>query len=171
MLRLEVSANAPPASASDAVLIAPVCSPGARPGVVPCKASSARCRPERASQARRNPKWVVTLMTYQIPVSLRRRGLAALAAMLISSVSCAPICAAQTGDTTPNQPLPNRPMAPPSPTANSQVGNGSVHQGVITPPPTGDAAINRGAPPVSQFPTPVIAPPGTPGGDQNVVPK
>ena len=110
-------------------------------------------------------------MTYQIPAGLHRRGLAALAAMLISSVSYVPIGAAQSGDTTPNttpnQPLPNQPMAPPAPSAKSQIGN----EGVITPPPTGDAAINRGAPPASKFPTPVIVPPGSPGGDQTVVPK
>jgi hypothetical protein len=111
-------------------------------------------------------------MTHQLPAGLHRRGLATLAAMIISSVGPVPIAAAQSGDTTPNhsvpnQPLPDQPVAPPSPSVNSQIGN----QGVIKPPPTGDAAINRGAPPVSKFPTPVIAPPGTPGGDQSVVPK
>ena len=48
---------------------------------------------------------------------------------------------------------------------------GGIHHGVVTPPPTGDAAINKGAPPASDFPTPVIPPAGTAGGNTKVVPK
>jgi hypothetical protein len=36
------------------------------------------------------------------------------------------------------------------------------HQGVMTPPATGDSAINKGTPSMRHFPTPVIRP-RTPG--------
>jgi hypothetical protein len=49
--------------------------------------------------------------------------------------------------------------------------SGTAQQGVIKPPPTGDAGINKDAPPPSRFPTPVIHPPGTPGGNPDVIPK
>jgi hypothetical protein len=35
---------------------------------------------------------------------------------------------------------------------------GTAHQGVLAPPSTGDAAINRGTPAGQHFPTPVIRP-------------
>jgi hypothetical protein len=44
-------------------------------------------------------------------------------------------------------------------------------KGVITPPPTNDQAINKAPPPAEIFPTPVVPPPGTPGGNPKVVPK
>ena len=45
------------------------------------------------------------------------------------------------------------------------------NKGVITPPPTGDADIYTDAPNPNPGTTPVIPPPGTPGGDQSIQPK
>jgi hypothetical protein len=45
------------------------------------------------------------------------------------------------------------------------------NKGVITPPATGDADIYTDAPNPNPGTTPVIPPPGTPGGDQSVEPK
>jgi hypothetical protein len=89
-----------------------------------------------------------------------------IAAALVLAVTRVTVGAAQVYDTTPHQS-----RTSPPPVAGSQAGDGSAHQGVISPPPTGDAAINKGAPPADKFPTPVIPPPGTPGGDPKVVPK
>jgi len=105
-------------------------------------------------------------MTYHMSVDTRRRGLAVLAAMLVPSIAHVTVALAQVDNTTPLQSR----TAPP-PAANSQAGDGSARQGVMKPPQTGDAAINKGAPPADKFPTVVIPPPGTPGGDPNVTPK
>ena len=45
------------------------------------------------------------------------------------------------------------------------------NKGVIDPPPVGDAEIHAPAPEPLPGTTPVIPPPGTPGGDPSVVPK
>ena len=45
------------------------------------------------------------------------------------------------------------------------------NKGVITPPATGDTEIYTEAPNPNPGTTPVIPPPGTPGGDQSVEPK
>jgi len=44
-------------------------------------------------------------------------------------------------------------------------------KGVIVPPPVGDEAIHVPAPDPTPGTTPVIPPPGTPGGDQSIDPK
>jgi hypothetical protein len=44
-------------------------------------------------------------------------------------------------------------------------------KGVLKPPPTGDEEIYTDAPDPNPGTTPVIPPPGTPGGDQSVNPK
>jgi hypothetical protein len=44
-------------------------------------------------------------------------------------------------------------------------------KGVIDPPPIGDAGIHVPAPDPTPGTTPVIPPPGTPGGDPTVQPK
>jgi hypothetical protein len=56
------------------------------------------------------------------------------------------------------------------PQAGAGDGTGT-HQTVIAPPSTGDAAINKGAPPEGQFPTPVIHPPKTPDSPSAATPK
>ncbi len=45
------------------------------------------------------------------------------------------------------------------------------NRGVIRPPATVDPGMNRGTPNREAFPTPVLPPPGTPGGNQRVTPK
>ena len=45
------------------------------------------------------------------------------------------------------------------------------NQGVITPPPTGDADIQTEAPNPDPGTTRVIPPPGAPGGDPTIEPK
>lgn len=45
------------------------------------------------------------------------------------------------------------------------------NQGVITPPPTGDTDIYTTVPNPNPGTTPVIPPPGTPGGSQDLQPK
>jgi hypothetical protein len=46
------------------------------------------------------------------------------------------------------------------------------HNGVITPPPTGDEGIHTDAPnPNAGHDEEVIPPPGTPGGDPDLVPR
>jgi hypothetical protein len=44
-------------------------------------------------------------------------------------------------------------------------------KGVIDPPPVGDAEIHAPAPESLPGTTPVIPPPGTPGGDPSIQPK
>ncbi len=43
--------------------------------------------------------------------------------------------------------------------------------GVVAPPPTGDDEIHKPVPVPEPNSTPVIPPPGTPGGDQRLQPK
>lgn len=88
--------------------------------------------------------------------------------------------------TTPAEVQPGRPVAPsmgnsgpqtvaPTPLppgTGADTPGGSARSGVIPPPPAaGDAAINKGAPGAGTATMPVIPPPGTPGGNQRVVPK
>ena len=57
------------------------------------------------------------------------------------------------------------------PSANPDTPGGAARNGVIAPPaPGADAEINRDAPPTSAV-TPIIPPPGSPGGNPSVVPK
>jgi hypothetical protein len=73
-------------------------------------------------------------------------------------------------ETSPPAPLPPKtgetgPMtaAPPS--------TPELNRGVIRPPTTTDPGMNRGTPNAEKFPTPVLPPPGTPGGNPRVTPK
>jgi hypothetical protein len=62
---------------------------------------------------------------------------------------------------------------PPSPTLPPQASPGERNgtgTGVMTPP-TVDPGITKVPPPSSQFPTHVIPPPGSPGGDTRLQPK
>jgi hypothetical protein len=47
----------------------------------------------------------------------------------------------------------------------------SESRGILAPPPTGDTEIQRPVPSAGAGKTPVIPPPGSPGGDPTVVPK
>ena len=57
------------------------------------------------------------------------------------------------------------------PAAGADTPGGAARNGVIAPPATGaDPGINRGAP-AGTLGTPVIPPPGSPGGNPTVIPK
>lgn len=65
------------------------------------------------------------------------------------------------------------PAAPPQGAQQPPGGSGadlSHSQGVVAPPDTRDPAVKTPNPPVSPK-TPVIPPPGTPGGRQDIEPK
>lgn len=47
----------------------------------------------------------------------------------------------------------------------------SESRGIVTPPPTGDTEIRRPVPSEGAGRTPIIPPPGSPGGNPTVVPK
>jgi hypothetical protein len=73
-----------------------------------------------------------------------------------------------------SQPLPER-IAPPE-GAQGTTGGGNLsdrlsRQGGTLQPPTVDPGIHVPVPPNSQGTMPVIPPPGTPGGNQTIVPK
>ena len=74
---------------------------------------------------------------------------------------------ASTGSTGTSQPLTPAPLPPAS---GADTPGGAARNGVITPPPTADTEINRGVPSATVG-TPVIPPPGSPGGNPTVVPK
>ena len=61
--------------------------------------------------------------------------------------------------------------APLPPGVRPDTPGGTTSNGVARPPSPVDPGINRGAPAPGLFPTPVIPPPGTPGGDPTVMPK
>jgi hypothetical protein len=62
---------------------------------------------------------------------------------------------------------PDRPSTPGNTTLSERL---SQQQGTLKPPPV-DPAIEAPVPSRGQGTMPVIPPPGTPGGDQHVVPK
>ena len=105
----------------------------------------------------------------------------AAALLLISGVSAA---AAQTPDATPDQRRAARDAPPKAPGAplrrvpesGSTMAPGSLsHElnrsgGVLPPPPTGDEGVVS-PPNQDSSRTPVIPPPGSPGGNQQIQPK
>lgn len=73
---------------------------------------------------------------------------------------------ATTGSTGTSQSVTPAPLP-----SGADTPGGAARNGVITPPaPAADSAINRGAP-SGTLSTPVIPPPGSPGGNTAVVPK
>ena len=62
--------------------------------------------------------------------------------------------------------------APLAPGAGADTPGGSARNGGIAPPSvSGDPGMNKGAPAAGTEPMPVIRPPGTSGGNDQVVPK
>lgn len=79
-----------------------------------------------------------------------------------------PATTGSTGSSGPQSAAP----APLPPGARADTPGGSSRHGVIAPPSAvGDQEINKGAPGAGALGTPVIPPPGTPGGNPKVVPK
>ena len=98
-----------------------------------------------------------------------------MSATLAMLLSLPPYAARAVSATTPQPAASDKdtPQATPhqdQPQAGAGDGTGT-HQTVIAPPSTGDAAINKGAPSQSQFPTPVIHPPKTPDSPTTAAPK
>ncbi len=92
----------------------------------------------------------------------RTGGLGACAAMIILASALTSNAGAQ------NLTPPGAPPGGVAPPATSPASNGD--DGVVRPPANvGDSAINQRVPTVGTMP--VIAPPGTPGGNQEVQPK
>lgn len=80
----------------------------------------------------------------------------------------APVVTGSTGASGPQSATP----APLPPGTRADTPGGSARDGVIAPPAVaGDSDIIKGAPGARALGTPVIPPPGTPGGDPKVVPK
>jgi len=91
-------------------------------------------------------------------------------AMLVSplpSYTARPAHAADTLVASPDGTTLQPPAEPRQPLSDST----DAHQSVIAPPPTGDAAINKGAPPTKHFPTPVIQPPKSSNAPSTSPPK
>ncbi len=61
-----------------------------------------------------------------------------------------------------------QPPTMPGATTSQKLDNGN---GVIAPPSQVDPGIRKAAPPRANFPTPIVPPPGTPGGNPNVISK
>lgn len=79
-----------------------------------------------------------------------------------------PATTGSTGSSGPQAVAPS----PLPPGARADTPGGSSRDGVISPPSVGgDHDINRGAPGAGALGTPVIPPPGSPGGNPKVVPK
>jgi hypothetical protein len=104
-----------------------------------------------------------------------------LLATVLALAATAPVCA-QTTPPVANPPMADQPTdgtpaqggrsgSMPEPgTAPGGGGGERGSRGVIAPPADIDPGIHRAPPPV-EFPSRVIPPPGSPGGDTNVKPK
>lgn len=90
---------------------------------------------------------------------------------LLAALGLAAIGAAHGQTTTaPPPPLPPK-DAPTGPTVPPPAGTGAMEKGVIRPPAAVDPGMTKGTPNPQAFPTPIIPPPGTPGGNRRVEPK
>jgi len=103
-------------------------------------------------------------------MKINRLGL--LAAALVATGSLAAAASPQDPQTQQAQPAPmpcEPPASRPNAPSNSTV-PGCQSNGVIKPPQTGDRSV-LAPPDMGTASTPVIPPPGTPGGDLNVKPQ
>lgn len=102
------------------------------------------------------------------------RALALAVAILALSglVAAAPAGAQTAGGTGGQDPTKANPTGPTlaQPPAQAAPDNGT-DRGIIRPPTTVDPGIHQAAPVPQAGTMPVIPPPGTPGGNPNVVPK
>jgi hypothetical protein len=96
------------------------------------------------------------------------------AILLFGTALAAPLPVAAQNESIPSlrpqQSLPSGSSAEPAAPDNSLAHQLSRSRGVIKPPPTPDANVVT-PPNQDSLKTPVIAPPGTPGGDPAIVPK
>ena len=77
---------------------------------------------------------------------------------------------AQTTTPHPAHPLPPK-TDQSGPTVPPPEGTGAMEKGVIRPPGAVDPGMTKGTPNPQAFPTPIIPPPGSSGGNQRVQPK
>ena len=89
---------------------------------------------------------------------------------LLGALGFAAIGAAHAQTTTPAHPLPPR-SDQTGPTVPPPEGTGAMEKGVIRPPGAVDPGMTKGTPNPQAFPTPIIPPPGSSGGNQRVQPK
>ncbi|MBN9564314.1 MAG: hypothetical protein J0H14_26845 [Alphaproteobacteria bacterium] len=89
---------------------------------------------------------------------------------LTAALGLAAISAAHAQTTTPAHPLPPK-SDQTGPTVPAPGGTGALEKGVIRPPAAVDPGITKGTPNPQAFPTPIIPPPGSSGGNQRVQPK
>lgn len=92
--------------------------------------------------------------------------------VLMAALGLGAIGAAHAQTTTPQ---PTHPLPPKSdqtgPTVPPPGGTGAMEKGVIRPPAAVDPGMTKGTPNPQAFPTPIIPPPGSSGGNQRVQPK
>ncbi|MBV9655097.1 MAG: hypothetical protein JOZ42_11105 [Acetobacteraceae bacterium] len=95
----------------------------------------------------------------------RRIRLSAIAVAAAVASAAPGLSAAETGssDARPAHPPQAQQLTPPD--------GGGSRTGIIHPPGTVDPGMTKPAPNAQAFPTPVVPPPGTPGGNQQVIPK
>ena len=106
-------------------------------------------------------------------------GFAALFGMMgAAAIAQTPIRPPQAPNMPPTDQVIPEKMKPEEPSVTGTVGPGSTlsekleaTEGVIRPPSNLDPAITAPAPVPNPGTTPIIPPPGSPGGDQSVVPK
>jgi len=103
---------------------------------------------------------------------MKINGLGLLAAVLVAAGSFGAVASPQDPLTPQAEPAP-KPCEPPASRANTASNStvpGCQSNGVIKPPQTGDRSV-LAPPDMGTASTPVIPPPGTPGGDPNVKPQ
>lgn len=92
--------------------------------------------------------------------------------VLMAALGLGAIGAAHAQTTTPQ---PTHPLPPKSdqtgPTVPPPGGTGAMEKGVIRPPAAVDPGMTKGTPNPQAFPTPIIPPPRSSGGNQRVQPK
>jgi hypothetical protein len=98
--------------------------------------------------------------------------------LLLAALAAAPLAPALAQQSTaPPQATPVPPPATAAPQSDDGAGEGSSlsdrlsrSKGVVRPPPTGDSGVLP-PPPAGAESTPIIRPPGTRGGNEDVQPK
>jgi hypothetical protein len=109
--------------------------------------------------------------TYRVTVARRRRELTPWMTGLLLGLGIAAFAGIQLGHAQTNSPRNREELVPTQPAPPPPAGTGSQETGVIRPPVGVDPGMTKPAPNPQAFPMPVLPPPGTPGGNPQVVPK